>query len=199
MNRDRAAIAPEGAPKAEEPANPLEDAYWQFRSRLRAVFAAGMARRRGVVEDLMQVTFERLRRYRPREPVRDPEGYLFRVAHNVLAAYVRSTKVDEERYRSCDKQELELHAENLSALWVQEDGGESIAEEEFARVLNQLPRASRVALVRQVRDGWSYRQIADEIGVSTHTVKDHIVRALNHFRLHYSMRSETVAAIKEMP
>src|SRR6185437_9392638 len=48
--------------------------------------------------------------------------------------------------------------------------------------LANLPSPWRVALLRSRRDGWTYRQIADELHVSPHTVKKYIVKALAHLR-----------------
>jgi len=45
-----------------------------------------------------------------------------------------------------------------------------------------------VAVIRQYRDNKSYKDIAVELGVSVHTVKKYVMRALNHFRMHFSAR-----------
>jgi RNA polymerase sigma-70 factor (ECF subfamily) len=180
---------PDSAPVPEDSSAPLFDAYWRFRSQLRACFARGMPRHPGLVDDLMQITYEQLLRLKP-GGVRDPEAYVFTVARNVLRVWLRSARREEHRYVRCEDEELESYAADLNGLWLQDDSGLAVAEAEFDRILNQLPRASRVALLRQVRDGWTYRQIATELGVSPNTVKDYIVKALNHFRLHYSMRPQ---------
>ncbi len=99
------------------------------------------------------------------------------------------TRIDQDRNLRCDPPDLEARVEEQSGLWIQEDGGAEIAHEEFNRVLAQLPENCRIALMRQRSDGLSYEEIATELGVSPNTVKDYIVRALEHFRAHFSLNS----------
>jgi RNA polymerase sigma-70 factor (ECF subfamily) len=164
----------------------LADSYKLYRAELRAYFAQGLRRRPAAAEDLLQVMYERLLRNPPSAPVRDPEGYLFACARNVLREAQREDHRERERYLSCQNQELELFAQGLSRLWVQEEGGQAMAEEEFNRILNQLPRACRVALLRHRRDARTYAEIAAELGVSTAMVKVYLSKALNHFRMAFS-------------
>jgi RNA polymerase sigma-70 factor (ECF subfamily) len=137
----------------------------------------------------VQLVYERLVRYRPRSPIRDPAGYLFQTARRVLISANRRAREDQEIYKRCNADELDIHAHQSTDLWVQEEGGHELVQEQFERVLAQLPGNCRIALLRQRRDGWTYRQIAQELGVSTSTVKDYIVKALEHFRKHFAMGS----------
>ena len=167
----------------------LELSYRECRAELR-VFFARRARRSANVEDLVQQVYERLLRRRTLEPIRDPEAYVFQTARNVLRAANREAWTEDQRYLSCEPAELEERFEGMSRLWIQEDGGHELAEEEIERALSQLPRGCRVALLRQRRDGWTHQQIADELGVSINTVKDYLGRAFNHFRTHFSLRPD---------
>ncbi len=45
-------------------------------------------------------------------------------------------------------------------------------------LLAALPERTRAVLVMQYRDGLSYREIAQRMGVSSHMVKKHVVRGL---------------------
>ena len=45
-------------------------------------------------------------------------------------------------------------------------------------LLATLPEHTRAVLVMQYRDGLSYKQIAERLGVSSHMVKKHVVRGL---------------------
>lgn len=174
----------------------VERSYVQYRSELVAFFSR-RAREPGSVEDLVQVVYERLLRYRPRAPVKDPEGYLFRTARRVLMRANQRTRIDQDRNLRCDPPDLEARVEEQSGLWIQEDGGAEIAHEEFNRVLAQLPENCRIALMRQRSDGLSYEEIATELGVSPNTVKDYIVRALEHFRAHFSLNSTPRSSAKD--
>jgi RNA polymerase sigma factor (sigma-70 family) len=46
-------------------------------------------------------------------------------------------------------------------------------------LLATLPEHTRAVLVMQYRDGLSYKQIAERMGVSPHMVKKHVVRGLS--------------------
>jgi RNA polymerase sigma factor (sigma-70 family) len=181
-------VAHPSAPEPEGAAGSVEISFRQYRAELR-IFFARRARRSANVEDLVQEVYERLLRRKASEPIRDPEAYVFQVARNVLRAANREASREQHQYLSCDPVELEGRVEGLRHLWVQEDGGPELAQEEIERVLNQLPRGCRVALLRQRRDGWTYQQIADELGVSINTVKDYLGKAFNHFRIYFSLHS----------
>jgi RNA polymerase sigma factor (sigma-70 family) len=174
----------------------LELSYRQYRAELQ-IFLARRARQSVNVEDLVQEVYERLLRYPSLAPIKDPKAYLFQSALNVLRAAHLKAWTEEKRYVNCEPAELERRAEALSSLWIQEDGGHELAEEELTHVLNQLPRGCRVALVRQRRDGWTYQQIAQELGVSAHTVKDYLAKAYEHFRIHFSMKPTDRQAAKD--
>ena len=165
----------------------IEESYTQYRAELVAFFRR-RARDAGSVEDLVQSMYERLLRYRPRAPVENPIGYLYMIARRVLIDANREAHIEQNLYLQCDAAELNLLAEKLSSLWVHDEGGPEVAIEEIDRVLKQLPRNCQIALVRQRRDGWSRVQIAQELGVSVNTVKDYIVKALEHFRAHYATK-----------
>jgi RNA polymerase sigma factor (sigma-70 family) len=181
-------------PVSEEPPS-VEASYRQYRAEL-IVFFLRRTRERANVEDLVQQVYERLLKYRPRAPVTDPKGYLFQTARHVLISANHAARQHQERYVACDANDLATRAEGISGLWVEEEGGAELAFEEFERVLNELPVNCRAALLRQRRDGWSYQQIAQELDVSVNTVKDYIVKALQHFQVHFSLPAKHASALK---
>ena len=182
-------------PDAEGPRS-VEETYLRYRAELVGFFAR-RTRERANVEDLVQQVYERLLKYRPRTPVTDPRGYLFQTARHVLITANQALRQDHERYLACDANDLALRAEAVPSLWVEEEGGAELAFEEFERVLSELPEKCQAALLRQRRDGWSYQQIASELQVSVNTVKDYIVRALEHFQVHFSMPAKERSALKD--
>ena len=48
--------------------------------------------------------------------------------------------------------------------------------------MDALPEMRRRCLLMAKRDGLSYKEIADELGLSEHTVRNHISRALESLR-----------------
>lgn len=134
----------------------------------------------------MQQVYERLLRYRADAPIESPLSYLFQVAWNVLKS---DAQADRKRSGSisCEPAEIARLGGDSCRLWV-EDVEDAVIQEELERLLDRLPRACKIALIRHRRDGYSYQQIADELHVSSSTVKDYIVRALDECRAHFSVK-----------
>jgi len=167
----------------------MDPHYCQYRDELRRFFAR-YSHNAHNADDLVQELYERLLRYSPRTPVRNPEAYVFQAARNVLRAANQSLWTQRQRYLFCEPAELDGRAQTARHLWIEEEGGADIAMHDLERVLSQLPRTAQIALVRQRRDGWTHQQIADELGVSINTVKDYLGKAFNHFRIHFSLQEE---------
>jgi RNA polymerase sigma factor (sigma-70 family) len=174
------------APQPDSPGGSAEQAYQQYRAELRRFFECQLREPQNV-DDLMQIVCERLVRYPPADTLREPHRYLYRIAWRVLNEANRRLAREQRQILTCDAQELEALAEEFGTLWVEGEDNESAAEQNIERVLAELPKACQVALLRQRRDGLSYKEIALELGVSVHTVKKYIVRALDHFRQHFQM------------
>lgn len=166
-----------------------EQAYRLYRAELHRFFQSRLREPQNV-DDLMQVVCERLLRYPPAGVLREPHRYLYRIAWRVLNETNRRTQRERRQMITCDAQELEALAEEFGTLWVDDEDRESSAEEHLERVLSELPKVCQIALLRQRRDGRSYKEIARELNVSVHTVKKYIVRALDHFRQHFRIRRQ---------
>lgn len=131
-------------------------------------------------EDLVQETWLRLlRAHRSQgEAIGNPEAYLFTVALNLA----REQAVRRQR----PVQSIEEMGEAVALL----GSGESVEDaaertqrrQRLQSLLGTLPERTRTVLVMQYRDGLSYKQIAERLGVSSHMVKKHVVRGLSHCR-----------------
>lgn len=127
-------------------------------------------------EDLVQETYLRLLRahHGQGEAIANPEAYLFTVALNLAREQAA------RRHRSpLPIEELE----HLSSLIADEESVEDGAEraqrgQSLQALLVTLPERTRAVLVMQYRDGLSYKQIAERMGISSHMVKKHVVRGL---------------------
>jgi len=181
--------AHESQPEPQPPTQSPEDGFLAYRQALRNYLRRCLRGRESLIDDLLQETWTRLRRYRSREPIRDVKDYVFRCARNVLYDWREKDVREQQHCESTPGTELERRAEVLSSLWVPDDAEQAIAEEEFDRVFAQLPEQCRIALIHQIRDRWTYKQIAQELRVSEHRVQQLLVRAFNHFRVHYGMRA----------
>ncbi|MEL1264851.1 sigma-70 family RNA polymerase sigma factor [Pseudoxanthomonas putridarboris] len=140
----------------------------------------GFFTRRGAkeeAEDMVQETYLRLLRAHQCEggAIANPEAYLFTVALNLAREQAM-----RRRWSLVPIEELE----NVATLLAAEESVEDAADRAQRRqrlqaLLGTLPERTRAVLVMQYRDGMSYKQIAERLGVSPHMVKKHVVRGLS--------------------
>ena len=151
----------------------IEDAYGRYRALLRAFFQK-RARSRDFADDLTQEVYVELRLRPPLEMLRDPALYLYKVAWNVL----------RRAMRRAEREELHSHAEleELSTAAVEDAGAELTAEDYLTHLLEQLPPMYGAVLVLRLRDGLTYEQIGERLGVSKRSVKRHMEHVLAHLR-----------------
>jgi RNA polymerase sigma factor (sigma-70 family) len=145
--------------------------------------ALGVFFRRRIVriseaEDLVQEVYWRfLRRgegHSEGAGIQNPEAYLFTVAENLL----REHRTAQRR----SDQHVELSEVAPSLLSV-EDAAESTVDrsqldQRLAIVFSRLTARQRVVFVMHYRDGMTYPEIAEKLGVSTSMVKKYIVKGL---------------------
>jgi RNA polymerase sigma factor (sigma-70 family) len=171
------------APDPQAPPDGLQQACELYRQELRRFFKAH-ARNPDVVDDLVQVVYLRLLSSRPTEPILDPRQYMYRVAWNELHRENGRWGREQQRAVTCEPKELVQLSEYIDALWI-DNSTEELESEQVNRALRQLPVVCQVAFLRKNRDGWSYKEIAEELKVTPHAVKKYIVKALAHFRAHF--------------
>lgn len=156
----------------------LRALYLEYRRALRRFFRR---HRSAHAEDLVQAVYLEAVANSPREAVRDPLRYLFGIALNVLRSDYRRSARERARFVSMDPQSLDALSVHRSA-WADDSEQDSQLAERIESALACLPQPWRTAFLRSRRDGWTYRQIADELHVSPHTVKKYIVKSLAHLR-----------------
>lgn len=158
----------------------------QARRRLARMFEdhapllRGFFVRRGArqdAEDLVQETYLRLLRAHESscEPIANPEAYLFTVAQNLARE-----QAARRRWSTLPIEEIEDLGQGLASGECVEDAAErEQRRQHLMTLLATLPEHTRAVLVMQYRDGLSYKQIAERMGVSPHMVKKHVVRGLS--------------------
>ncbi|MCW4453790.1 sigma-70 family RNA polymerase sigma factor [Flavobacterium sp. MXW15] len=140
----------------------------------------GFFARRGAkdeAEDLVQETYLRLLRAHQcqGDAIANPEAYLFTVALNLARE-----QAARRRRPLLPIEELENTTALLAATESVEDAAERAQRRQRLQdLLATLPGHTRAVLVMQYRDGMSYKQIAERLGVSSHMVKKHVVRGLS--------------------
>ncbi len=155
-----------------------ERLFAEHRSALQAFFSRRL-KQKSDAADLVQEVYLRLLRVKDADAIRNPEGYLYTVASNLVVE----------------------HAVLASRQGVSVDLDEAFGEEELARasgfeelfdldtrvarlneVLAQLPPKARAVVHLKYEHGLSYQEIAERLGVSTHMVQKYLGTALAHCR-----------------
>lgn len=128
----------------------------------------------GDVDDLVQEVFANLQAAHVAEPVADPERYTFTVARNVLVSYHRRRAA--RRAQLHDPIEADVDAvDYLSPERI------AIGREEYQRAVDAilaLPPRARAAFQFHRFEHMTYDAIAQRMGISRHSVKELIGRAL---------------------
>ena len=118
------------------------------------------------VEDIVQEAFVGL--WQRRDEVRDVKPYLYASVRNKCISYLKKhhggTEVVPEDIPS---EELEDRSEVEARLW---------------SAIDSLPERRRQVLLMSKRDGMKYEDIAYMLGISVHTVRNHISKALEALR-----------------
>ncbi len=154
------------------------DLFAARRSRLNAFFRRRV-RAGEETTDLTQEAFLRVLRADMSQAVRNPEAYLFAVAANL----VREHAVLRSRFAAATDAGDPSVAEELSD-WPDFDTQLDAPQRhrELLAVLDELSPKCRAAVVLQYRDGLTYRQIGERLGVSGNMVKKYLSNALRHCR-----------------
>lgn len=128
-------------------------------------------------EDLVQEAYARLIEYRRRTKIRDEEAFLRRVASNLAINQFHRGQILSFAHETIE--ELELQGMLIdTAPGVERLLSAQQQVERIAAVLSAVSqRTSEIFLAH--RAGYSYAEIASELGISTRTVKKHIARAVS--------------------
>jgi RNA polymerase sigma-19 factor, ECF subfamily len=137
-------------------------------------------------DEIVQEAF--LRTYQNAERLETPRAFLFTTARN-LASSLRRTTQSHRTETVGDLSSLDVESN---------DGPEkcAIAEEELRllqQAVAQLPTQCGAVFSLRIFQAYSYKDIAERLGISPRTVENHIARALRHtheyLRVHNANKS----------
>ena len=127
-------------------------------------------------EDLVQEAYMRLIRIDQGEgeAIHNPEAYLFTVAENLVREHAVLRK------RAAVDMDLDELAPELLAVHdtTESDLDKGLRRQQLTAVFERLSAQHQAVLVMHYRDGLTYQGIAEQLGVSVHMVKKHVVKAL---------------------
>ena len=164
----------------------ISEAIEREKPRLRNFIRKRVADRRDAEDILQEVFYELVEAYRMMKPVEQVTGWLFRVARNRITDLFRSKKREapsEPVVKIEDGEELQW--EDL--LPSPEAGPEaayarSVLLEEMEAALDELPEEQREVFVAHEFLGYSFKELAEQTGVSVNTLLSRKRYAILHLR-----------------
>jgi len=155
-------------------------------ARLRSFIRRRVADQRDAEDILQEVFYEFVEAYRLMKPIEQVSGWLFRVARNRIIDLFRRKKpgsLNDPVATAYDGEELLL--EDL--LPSQEAGPDAayargVLLEELDEALDELPEAQREVFIAHEVEGRSFKELAEETGVSVNTLLARKHRAVVHLR-----------------
>lgn len=123
------------------------------------------------VNDLAQETYVRLLKISDDTMIDNPLAYLYGVAHHVLADYREEHEIDAH----CDHVESDDDWSDKPSCVLPDDKAERLnLQQQIDRALAQLPPTHAAVLLCHKRDGLSYEETAEKLGLSIHTVEKYV-------------------------
>lgn len=125
-----------------------------------------------IAKDLAQDVFINFWKARNRIDIfQNPKGYLYRIARNIAINHI------ERR-----KKEYEIDEVTIKNITQMPDGESFELRDTIIKAINELPDRCKEVFILSRYTGLSQKEIADLLGISLQTVKNHIVKAMNYLR-----------------
>ena len=127
--------------------------------------------------EIAQEAYVRLLRLDRTDLIREPRAYLYRVATHVLYEFELKSRNDRlglVRWKSDEASGIaEIHTRAVDQLALKERMDAALAE---------LTPKCRAVLILHRRDGMTYQEISERIGISVSMVKKYLIQGLRHCR-----------------
>lgn len=160
----------------------LESLYAGYRKALRQYFLKRV-NNAAEAEDLTQDLLLRIAQKMAREPIDNPEAFLFTAAANLLRDRGRHQQI-VNRYLA----EAPAHAENFEALSPERVLVSKQSLEQLLQAFKELdPRARDVFILHRL-EGMKYADIARLFGLSVSSIEKDIMKALVHLAKHAGLK-----------
>lgn len=143
-----------------------------------------------IAEELLQDVFQRLWEYRGKiDPGKNFKSYIFTITQHLVFDYFNNTS----RQRI-----LENYLKNAGNA-VLPGFKYAVEEKEVAHILNeaieQLPPQRKLVYTLCKVEGRSYEDVSKNLGISTSTISDHIVKATRSIKAYYLSRDIAYSCI----
>ncbi len=146
-------------------------------------FAASfrMTHSKDIAEEIVQEVFVNLWIKRAQVAAAiNPESYLFTMLHNSIFAHFRKLALEKTLRQTITQQsEINIASPVEEILLAKEN------RQILETLINQLPRQQRIVYQLSKQQGLSRDEIAAQLSISPHTVKNHLQQAMQFIRAYY--------------
>ena len=119
--------------------------------------------------------------------VRNPRAYIYGIALHVVREFrIRAQKAGT--WVTLEPETIERLAEQPDELWPDDLPDRLNLQVQLEKALKVLPQAHLSVFLLHKRDGYSYEEIAEKLGISVHTVDKYLVRAKVRLRKEWMQR-----------
>ncbi|MEP7143695.1 MAG: sigma-70 family RNA polymerase sigma factor [Ferruginibacter sp.] len=110
----------------------------------------------------------------------NPEGYLLTILHNCIYAHFRKLALENAMKKKIGEQWDGIDASPVEDILLAKENREMLES-----VISQLPPQQRIVYKLSKQLGLSREQIAGQLNISPHTVKNHLQQAVHFLRNYY--------------
>lgn len=128
------------------------------------------------VDDLAQEVYLRLIRLNDDKCIQKPLAYLYGIAAHVLADY-RIELEKEREHITIDSDVVDECADAPSYVLPDNLADRLNLQQQIDKAMAQLPSTHAAVLLAHKRDGMSYEEVAEKLGLSIHTVEKYVTQA----------------------
>jgi RNA polymerase sigma-70 factor (ECF subfamily) len=139
--------------------------------------------------DLVQEVYMRILRLDRPDLIRSPEAYLFTIASNIAHEHRLKTSrqplhiaLEDLIGNEPSSEELRADIESLSSVEPEDLAVQQERIQHLERSLAELSPKARATLIWHRRDGRTYNEIGERLGVSRNMVKKYLSQAVAHCR-----------------
>ncbi|BFM14930.1 hypothetical protein R50073_11130 [Maricurvus nonylphenolicus] len=157
----------------QERAINLDDVYQQHQPELVHYLQGKWQRSHEEACDIVQQAFERFMCLAEPHKVEQPRAYLFQLVRNLTVDQLRKEQVRDNHRDKLQEQPSDSTLDSPERLLLSREQIETLQT-----VIEKLPAKRRRAFILSRVHQLSYREIADDMGISVEGVKKHVMRAL---------------------
>jgi RNA polymerase sigma factor (sigma-70 family) len=154
----------------------IERLFAQHRGTLQSFFSRRIKSKFDSA-DLVQEVYARMLRVKDKDAIRNPEGYLYTVASNLIYEHA---VLSQRQAAQTDESAPELQRDQGPGL--EEILDTQVRTRRLSQVLRELSPKCRAVVYMKYQHGLSYQEIAEHLGLSSHMVQKYLGLALKHCR-----------------